>query len=159
MSTSVPNLNKLRTEQDRMLFEIKQLERDIETISDQLADSGQYEDIDRKVGSDWWYRARDAKRYKERERETRIARVNRIGRLLDKHPNEQDEQSKVVLKDVLRTLFHVAKAAARYYEDSSEGKGDRLASAIDRLDAHIPGWDVPQTSKGKSSMQTLRLVD
>ena len=159
MSTSLPDLMKLQSERDQLLFEIKQLERDIEKISDQLADSEQYEDPDRQVGGDWWYRARDAKRHKERERKTFIARAGRLGRTLARYPDEHNQQGKAVIKDVLRTLLHVARAAARFHGDESEENSDRLAFTLDHLDKHVPGWDQPREIEERPVMQKLRLVD
>jgi len=144
----MPNVVRLQAESDRLTFRIETLEQDILAIRRQLDEAAYAEDEKRQEGSDWWHRARDALRHKERDRAVLVARLERIQRRLRKvHPDIRKAQKKEALRGVLKALFVVARAALDYYERTSEEHEENLADALDQLDQAVPGWDGPQVRK------------
>ena len=144
MSKPNPSVVELQSERSRTLFEIEELEREIRVISDQLDDARDTE----KENTDWWHRARDAKRHKERQRRVLMARADRLTRNLNRiSPDAKKAEAKETLREVMRTLFTVARTALAFYEDETEENETAFTNALDRLDQVIPGWDGPQERK------------
>jgi len=74
----------LQAQKRRIHFDVETLEREIRNIDDQLEGAEFATDPNRKEGSDWWHRARDAKRHKERQRRILLARAARLERELQR---------------------------------------------------------------------------
>lgn len=144
MNDRTPRVVELQAERNRILFEIEELEAEIRRINVQLEEAEGTE----KENSDWWFRARDAKRHKERNRRVLIARADRLMRKLNKvKPERRKSEAKESLREVLRTLFMVARTALEFYEDDTEENETAFTDALDRLDQVVPGWDGPQKKK------------
>lgn len=135
----------LQGRRDQTLFETQTLERDLTSIREQLDEAAFSDDPERQEGSEWWRRARDAQRHKEREHRIAVARFNRLVRRLARvKPDVKKAQAKQALREVLKTLFIVARASLAFYEDGTDEAEDALAQALDRLDQVVPGWEGPQ---------------
>lgn len=148
MRNRTPTAIEVQAERDRILFDIEVLEREIRSISEQLEDAEVSGDPLRQEKSDWWYRARDAKRHKERQRRILVARVGRLQRELGRiHPSAKKEEAKSAMREVLRTLFQVARTGLAFYEDDTEENETAFAEALDQLDQVVPGWDKTQERK------------
>lgn len=158
MAPTSKSLVELQSERDRILFEVETLEREIRSISDQL-DAAEYtDDPDRKEGSSWWHRARDAKRHKERQRRILISQADRLKRRIDKYkPDRKKAEAKAQLREVMRALFMVAKTASEFYETDTEETETAFTDALDRLDQVVPGWDGPQERKEKPVLRKVRM--
>jgi hypothetical protein len=118
-----------------VLFEIESLEHELRSIADQLEDA----EGTNKENTDWWHRARDAKRHKERQRRVLVARSDRISRKLNRiSPDTRKAEAKEGLREVLRTLFAVAKTSLAFYEDETPENETAFTDALDRLDQVVP---------------------
>jgi len=157
LSEKAQNPRQLQSERDRLVFEIASLEKDILSIRDQLAEA---EGTSRE-GTDWWRKASDARRHKERERRVKMARLGRVDRKLGRmQPDETKVQQKAALREVLRALFLVARTSLAYYEEDSELNELAFTDALDRLDEVVPDWDKPQPEQpAKDTVVSLSFND
>jgi hypothetical protein len=136
-----------------MLFEVRTLERDIERIEEQLDEA----EGSPKQNTDWWHRANDALRHKRKDRRICLNRIQRLNRKLGKvKPDERREEAKAQLREILRTLFLVARTSLDFYEDDNELTETRFTDALDKLDQLVPDWDCP-VIKPKPVLKTMGL--
>lgn len=136
---------EIQAERARILFDVETLEKEIRSIEDQLEEAEFATNPERQKNTNWWIRARDAKGHKERQRRVLLARSERLQREMDRvQPDEKKEEAKAALRDVMQTLFLVARASLSFYEDESAKNEEALTEALDQLDRVVPGWDIHQ---------------
>jgi chromosome segregation ATPase len=151
-----PEFRPFQIDRDRMLFEIRTLERDIERIEEQLDEA----EGTTKQGTDWWHRAQDALRHKQKDRRICMARVQRLNHKLAKvKPDQRKAEAKAQIREILRALFLVARTALDLYEDDNELTETRFTDALDKLDQIVPDWDQPQPVQPKPTLRLLGLDD
>lgn len=144
MTKNFPNAITLNAQCERIQFEMRSLEADILRIQQQLLDAEEGVGS-RTTESDWYHRAQDAKRHKERDRRVLDARLQRLTRKLNRmNPRLRTDQAKAQIREVLRVLFSVARASLAFYEEDSKERETALTDALDRLDESVPDWDRPQ---------------
>jgi len=156
VSKPPPKVRDLQVRRDRCLFEIKTLEGDIVRIQDQLVEA----QGTRRERTDWFRRAADAKRHKERERRILLAKLQRLNRKLGNvKPEARRAEAKEQLREVLRALFRVARASLDFYEDENELTEETLTDALDWLDQVVPNWDQPQEPKERKPALRMMGLD